>query len=74
MKALITLLPNLVKSAFGVWEKSKEWSAKKRIAMFVLVPVSIVAVTLVVKYAGWDNALLATELITEMLQVFSESM
>lgn len=71
MKALIRMIPNMIAAGAKLWETHKEWSAKKKIAVYALAPVSLIVFTLVVKYAGWENAAMAVELLTEMLEAFA---
>lgn len=71
MKALIRLIPNMITAGAKLWATHKEWSAKKKIAIYTLAPVSLIVFTLVVKYAGWENAAMAAQLITEMLEAFA---
>lgn len=74
MQTLIRLLPNLVKGGLSLWEKSKEWNAKKRIAMMIAVPVSLVAVSSAVYAFGWESVAFAAQILTELLAAFSEAM
>ncbi len=71
MKALIRLIPNMITAGTKLWATHKEWSAKKKIVIYTLAPVSLIVFTLVVKYAGWENAAMAAQLITEMLEAFA---
>ena len=73
MKALIRIIPNLVSAAAKLWTTHKEWSTKKKIAVYAIAPISLIVFTLVVKYAGWENAAMAAQLITEMLTAFAEA-
>ena len=46
MKNLVMLIPNLAKAGFKLWETSKEWNAKKRIAIFAIIPASLIIFSL----------------------------
>lgn len=74
MKGLIMLIPNLVKSGFSLWEKSKEWNAKKRIAIFAIVPIALIIFSLVVWFVGPEHATLAAQILTETMQAFADSL
>jgi hypothetical protein len=61
----------MIAAGAKLWAAHKEWSAKKKIAVYILAPVSIVAVALTIKFGGWDTAVLAVQLITETLEAFA---
>lgn len=72
MKGLITFLPNLVKAGFKLWEKSKEWDAKKRIVVFTVIPVSLIVFSIVVGLFGEENARVAAEILTQVMTAFAD--
>ena len=74
MKNLVMLIPNLVKAGFKLWETSKEWEAKKRIAIFAIVPASLIILSLVVWLVGPEYAQLAAQILTDTMTVISESL
>lgn len=74
MKTLITFIPSLVKAGFKLWEKSKEWSAKKRIAVLIVAPLALVATSLTVYFVGPEHAQFAVQLLTETLEAFAQHM
>ena len=67
------IIPNLVKAGFKLWETSKEWNAKKRIAIFVIIPVSLIIFSLVVWIVGPEYAQLAAQILTETMISISDS-
>lgn len=74
MKGLVMLIPNLVKAGFKLWETSKEWNAKKRIAIFAIVPASLIIFSLVVWFVGPEYAQLAAQILTDTMIAISDSM
>lgn len=74
MKSLITLLPNLVRSGFSLWEKSKELDTKKRIALFAIIPASLILFSVVVSVFGEESARIAAEILTQVMTVIAEKL
>lgn len=74
MKGLIMLIPNLVRSGLKLWEVSKEWNAKKRIAVFAITPVALILFSIVVGIFGKENAQVAAQILTEVMMAFADMM
>ena len=74
MKGLIMLIPNLVRSGLKLWEVSKEWNAKKRIAVFAITPVALILFSIVVGIFGKENAQVAAQILTEVMMSFADMM
>jgi len=74
MKGLIMLIPNLVRSGLKLWEVSKEWNAKKRIAVFAITPVALILFSVVVGVFGKENAQVAAQILTEVMMAFADMM
>lgn len=72
MKGLIMFLPNLVKAGFRLWEKSKEWDAKKRMVVFTVIPASLILFAVVVGMFGEENARIAAEILTQTMTAFAD--
>lgn len=74
MKGLLMLVPNLVKAGFKLWETSKEWNAKKRIAVFAITPAALILFSIVVGVFGEQNAQIAAQILTEVMLSFADAM
>ncbi len=74
MKGLIMLIPNLVRSGLKLWEVSREWNAKKRIAVFAITPVALILFSIVVGIFGKENAQVAAQILTEVMMSFADMM
>lgn len=74
MNKLITLLPRMITSGVKLWQSSREWSAKKRIAVFAIAPASLILFSVVVGVFGPDNAQIAAEILTAVMSAFADMM
>lgn len=72
MVGLKTFIPRLIKSVGGLFVKYKELNTKKKIAVVVSIPVSLIVFTLVLKYAGVENAEVAANLIIVTIEAIIE--
>ena len=67
MKLLISPIVKLFTAGLGVWEKSKEWSGKKRIAVLALCGLLVFVTPVSMYFIGWDKTVLAFQLVSELL-------
>lgn len=74
MKGLLMLIPNMVKAGVKLWSVSKEWNAKKRIAVFAITPIALILFSVVVGVFGQDNAQVAAQILTEVMMAFADMM
>jgi hypothetical protein len=74
MNGVLMLVPNLVKAGFKVWETSKEWSAKKRIASFAIAPAALILFSIVVGVFGEHSAQIAAQILTEVMLTIADAM
>ena len=74
MKALLTFIPGIVRAVTTLWGKTSEWSAKKKIAAFVIGAVALIAFTYVVGLVGTETATFAAQLLLDTLTAFVEVM
>lgn len=72
MIGLKTFIPRLVQSVGGFFVKYKELSTKKKIAVIVSVPVSLILFTLTLKFAGAENAEMASNIIIITIEAILE--
>lgn len=69
---LITLLPSAFKAISGFFAKHKEWSTKKKIAMFTALPLAVVLMAASAHFFGWDIVVLVVDKLIELLNAASE--
>lgn len=72
MKNLLMIIPNLLKSGLTLWQASKEWNAKKRIAVFAITPAALILFSVVVGVFGEENARIAAEILTQTMTAFAD--
>ena len=64
---VLSILPTAINALGRAWEKSKEWNAKKKIVLFIGLPIIALFFILCVSFFGAANVNIALDLLVEFL-------
>ena len=67
MKLLISSFRGIFTGVFKLWGKAKEWSAKKKMALFSLIALVVVVTPVSIYFIGWDQTVLAFQIVNDLL-------